>query len=337
MSNAYLNQIELYNKELKEEFVSKHPEQTHNIYRRVFYYSAPAERMYGEDLFDFNSKQISEILISMNPSSLASVKSAVSIIKAYIDWALHRRANNINPLDIVDSGWEKQFVDTSKKLFFSKSEIDDIISKCKNAQDSVIIALLFEGAGGKEVSELRNLKYRDIHFEEKTITLTDEKSEKRNIRISDQTIQLLQNAAKQTEYYKRNGNISPTSRNTRETSELIETGYLIKPANTKNVHVEQVNTHVIYGRLSTISAEDILDIPNFTVKNIQRSGMLYMAKQILDRDGKFEDREQYFEICEKFGVSKIDNHGYETYNWFQMKTFLNIDMIERFYEESSLS
>lgn len=337
MSNAYLNEIEIYNRKLKEEFISKYPEKTHNIYRRIFYYSATVEEMHDIDLYEFNLKQVGEILKSMNPSSLASVKSAVSIIKAYIDWAIHRRSNNINPLDVVDVEWEKQFVDRTKKLFFSKDEIDEIISKCLNAQDSVIIALLFEGAGGKEVSELRNLKYSDVNFDEKSVTLTNENGEQRSISVSDQTLRLLKEAATQTDYYKKNGNIAPTSRNTNHTSELIETGYLIKPANTKNVHVEQVNTHVIYGRLTTISDEKLLNIPNFTVKNIQRSGMIYMAKLIFDRDGKFEDREQYFEICEKFGVNKIMNNGYEVYNWFSMKEFINKETIDQLYEDSSLS
>ncbi|MGG1659457.1 hypothetical protein [Brevibacillus sp. NRS-1366] len=335
MSNAYLNEIDIYNEKLKEEFISKYPDQTHSIYRRVFYYSAAVEEMHGADLYEFNLKQIGEVLKSMNPSSLASVKSGVSIIKAYIDWAIHRRSNNLNPLDVVDVEWERQFVDTTKKLFFSKDEIDDIISNCKNAQDSVIISLLFYGVGGKEVSELRNLRYKDVNFEDKLVTLTNENGEQRQVKVPDQTLQLLQEAAKQLEYYKRNGHIAPNSRNTKGTSKLIETGYLIKPANTKNVHLSQVNTHVVYGRLSTIS--ELFEIENFTVKNIQRSGMIYMAKQILDRDGKFEDKEQYFEICEQFGVNKTVNNGYEVYSWFAMKEYINLDMIKQLYRESSLS
>ncbi|WP_409178773.1 hypothetical protein [Brevibacillus fortis] len=337
MSNAYLNDTELYNKKLKEEFVSRYPESAHNVYKRIFYYSAAAEKMYGIDLYEFNLNQISEILFSINASSLASVKSAVSIVRAYINWAIHHRSNNINPLDIVDSDWEKQFVDSAKKLFFSKNEIDEIISKCKNAQDAVIIALLFEGAGGKEVSELRNLRPRDVNYDEKSITLTNENGEQRLVKVEDQTIQFVHEASSQQEYYKRNGHVSPNARNTKETSELIDTGYVIKPAKTKVVHVEQVNTHVIYARLSGISDEDSLNIPNFTVKNIQRSGMVFMAKQILDRDGKFEDREQYFEICKRFGINKINNNGYETYNWFPIKQFVNMDMIHQLYGEDSLS
>lgn len=331
MSNAYLGEdIEIYNKEIKDAFMSKYPEHTHNVYRRIFYYSSPIEQLYGIDLYEFNLKQIGDVLKSMNPSSLASVKSSVSIMKAYIDWAIHRRSNNINPLDITDVEWEKQFVDTTKKLLFNYEEIwDGVINKCKNAQDSVIVALLFEGAGGREVFEVRNLKSKDVNFDEAIVKLMNDKGEQRQIKISNQTLALIREAERQTEYFKRNGEISPNSRNTNETSELIETGYLIKPAKTKVVHTEQVNTHVLYGRLSTIS--ELLNVPNFSVKNIQRSGMIYMAKRILERDGQFGSREQYFEICEQFGVTKIDNHGYETYNWFGMKNFINLETIQQLY------
>ncbi|CAI8862433.1 hypothetical protein EMIT07CA2_20481 [Brevibacillus sp. IT-7CA2] len=65
--------------------------------------------------------------------------------------------------------------------------------------------------------------------------------------------------------------------------------------------------------------------------------MVYMAKQILYRDGKFEDREQYFEICKKFRINKINNNGYETYNWFPIKQFVNMDMIHQLYGADSLS
>lgn len=331
MSNAYLSDDnEIYNKEIKDAFISRYPEHTHNIYRRVFFYSSPIEHLYGIDLFEFNLKQIGDVLKSMNPSSLASVKSTVSVIKAYIDWAIHRRSNNINPLDITDVTWEKQFVDTTKKLLFNYDEIwGGVIKNCKNAQDSLIVALLFEGVGGREVFELRNLNIRDVNFEEGVLNLTNEKGEQRQIKVSSETLSLIRDAEIQTEYYKRNGEISPNSRNRKETSQLIETGYLIKPAKTKVVHVEQVNTHVIYGRLSTLS--EIFNIPNFSVKNIQRSGMLYMAKRILDRDGYFSNKEQYLEICEQFGVAKIDNNGYESYNWFGMKNFINLDNIQQLY------
>lgn len=335
MSNAYLED-EMYNKDLKEQFIARYPENTQNTYKRIFYYSAPVEEMNGIDLYEFNLNQISEVLKSMNPSTIASVKSVVSIIKAYIDWAIHYRSNNLNPLDIVDTNWERQFVDTTRKMFYTHKEIfEEIIPHCVNAQDAVIIALLFEGASGKEVSELRNLKIGDIDFDAKLVTLTNDKGEQRQIPVSDATLQLIREAANQKEYFKRNGNIAENSRNIRVTSDLIETGYLIKPAKTKVVHVEQVNTHVIYGRLSTIS--EIFELPNFTVKNIQRSGMIYMAKQILERDGYFDNKDQYFEICERFGVNKFDNHGYETYYWYGMKEYVNTEMIEQLYGESGLS
>ncbi|GAA4706858.1 site-specific integrase [Brevibacillus fulvus] len=332
MSNLVFEDRSMYNRELKENFLRRYPEHTWNAYKRIFYYSEPLEQMYQTDLYEFHLDQIGEIIRTMEPSSLASVKAAVSVIKSYIDWAISYRTNNLNPLDVIHADWEKKFVDTSKKLYWSYEEIQEILDNCLNAQDAVIIALLFEGASGKEVSELRNLTYKDIDFATNTVRLVNEKAAERTITVSARCLQLLKEAWQQTEYLKRNGHLSANARNIKPTSDLLQTGYIIKPANTKNVHLAQVNAHVIYSRLSIIS--ELFDLPHFTVKNIQRSGMIYWAKVLLERDGKLQ-RKQLHEICEKFDVSKIDNHGYIQYNTFGLKDYINLGMIHKLYGEGS--
>lgn len=335
MSNITYDDMEMYNSELKKSFIERYSENTHNAYARIFYNSKYTEELYNLDLYEFNLEQISDVIRSLNPSSLASAKSIISIIRSYIDWAIAYRSNNINPLDTVDTIWAKQFLDENLKLFFSKDEIDEIISKCVNAQDAVIISLLFEGAGGKRVSEIRNLTPHDVDTDNNVLTLTDDDKNKRKLHVSQQCIDLVIEAIKQKDYYKQNGDISSNARNTKMTSDLLETGFVIKPAKTKNKYLEQVNTHVVYGRLATISEK--LGLENFTVNNIKRSGMIYMAKQILERDGYFDNKDQYFEICERYGVNKFDNHGYETYYWYGMKEYVNTELIEQLYGESSQS
>ncbi|RNB59455.1 hypothetical protein EDM57_04750 [Brevibacillus gelatini] len=335
------NQIyegDMYNEGVKQRFMEVISDDSKGPYERIFIRSSVVEESLGRDMYDFNIKEIENVLFHLKPKTLAASKSNISIISSYLDWAIEEgyRSNTINPMKYQLDDWAEKFIDKNIKMFFSKKEIDEIIEKCKNAQDAVIISLLFYGANGREVSELRNLRPSDVNFETNELILTDDKdNQTRRITTPKECITLIKDAINQTEYFKRNGHIAPNSRNTKETSELIETGYVIKPAKTKVVHIDQVNTHVVYGRLSTIS--ELFNIENFTVKNIQRSGMIYMAKQILDRDGHFGDKEQYFEICEQFGVSKFDNHGVEEYNWSAMKSYINMDMIKQFYGEGSLS
>lgn len=334
MSNAFLDH-DMYNKDLKDKFLSRFSEKAQNTYKRIFFYSAPIEEMHRMDLYEFNLNQIGELLMSLNPSSIASVRNSVSVIKAYIDFAIIHRSNNLNPLDVIDvTEWGKQFVDNTKKMLYTKDEIDEIVARLKNAQDAVIPVLLFEGAGGKEVSELRNLKPSDIDYENRTLKLIDDNNRERELVVSEQCINLVREAERQTEYIKKNGDMPPTARTSGQ-SELIETGYVIKPTKTRVKKLDQVNPHVIFGRLSTIS--EFFNLPKFTVKNIQRSGMIYMAKLILERDGHFGDNEQYVEICERFGINKVMVGGYEAYNFFGLRENINTDIINDLYGESSLS
>jgi integrase len=328
----------IYNEQVKNRFMEEISDDSKGPYERIFIRSSIIEASLNRDMYDFNIKEIENVLFHLKPKTAAASKSNISIISSYIDWAIEEgyRSNTINPMRYQFDNWAEKFLDDNIKLFYTNLEIDEIITRCINEQDAVIISLLFYGASGREVSELRNLRISDVNFETCEVTLIDDKdNQTRIIKVPSDCISLIKNADMQTNYYKRNGHISPNSRNTKEVSELIETGYVIKPAKTKTVHLEQVNTHLIYARLSTIS--EIFNLENFTVKNIQRSGMLYHAKQIFSRDGKFGEKEQYLEICEQFGVGKVNNNGYEGYNWHPMKEYINMDMIKQLYNENNLS
>ncbi|ATF13604.1 hypothetical protein A616_16945 [Brevibacillus brevis X23] len=330
-------QDNIFNEQVKNRFMEEISDDSKGPYERIFIRSSLVEASLNRDMYDFNIKEIENVLFHLKPKTAAASKSNISIISSYIDWAIEEgyRSNTINPMRYQFDNWAEKFLDDNIKLFYSKMEIDEIINRCRNAQDAVIISLLFYGANGREVSELRNLRTSDVSLETSEVILTDDKDgQTRIIKVPSECIALIKQADMQTEYYKRNGHINPNSRNTKEVSQLIETGYVIKPAKTKTVHIEQVNTHLIYARLSTISEMFVLE--NFTVKNIQRSGMLYHAKEILERDGKLE-KEQYLEVCEQFGVGKINNNGYEGYNWHPMKEYINIDMIKQIYNENNLS
>jgi len=330
MTEGYLERDLIYNPDIKEQYFKRFPEGTHNFFKRIFSLSALVERGWGQDLFDFNLRQISGVLRSLNPLTFDSARSAQSIIHNYISSMIHHRSNRVNPLDFVDHRWADQFVDTRRKLLFSKSELyDQLIPLCVNKQDAVIIALPFEGIKGLQSSEIRNLKLTDVNFENKSILLTDDKGNRRSIEnVTSNCLELIRNASNEDAYYMKNGNTAPTIRK-KEAIALLETGFVIKPANTKNTNFEQVAEHVLQQRLDTIQRS--LQIQKLTLTNLYRSGMLYMAKEIYRRDGYLSKRSQYEEICEKFNVSKISNHGHIQYNWTRLKGVINIENIEKIY------
>lgn len=331
MSNSYLDHDWIYNPDLKSQYLTSVADDARNIVRRIFIYSGLLESMYKKDLFEFNLKEVTEILKSLGASTFSSVQNSVYHIKKYIDWGIQYRSNNINPLDIVDSKWMQMFVDITKKLLFTRDEIyHGIIEGCVNQQDAVIFAGLFEGIKGKEMWELRNIKMSHVELELKSIRLFGADGSERVLEnASDELLEILKRANTETHYYKKNGHVSPSAR-TSASVQLHENGHVIKPADMKKYEgTDPVSFHNINGRLTSI--QKFFNIDNLTPTNVMRSGMLYMAKQIRDRDGHFSSREQIDEICKQYNVSIVDNHGYPMYNWAIYKHFINAEKIEELY------
>ncbi|MFG0238193.1 hypothetical protein [Brevibacillus porteri] len=318
----------MFNPETKTAFLQGYKENTQKAYSRVFNLTMKFEVEKDKDLLHFTLDEIETALHSFHASTGDSLNTAGRTISAYLNWA---RAEGLredsNPLESVSKEWFKNMVGNTHQQFTTKQEIDAIIDQCNNDQDSVILSLLFEGAGGKEVSELRNLKREQVNVEKRTVILINDIEETREISISEQCLKLINGAIKQKDYLKGNGEMRRD--HLKETSELIETGFVIRPAKTRNVHMEQVSPHLIYGRLHAL--EEYFGLDNLRVKTIQRSGMIWMGKQLLERDGEL-GKEQYFEICERFGVSKVMNGNKLEYLWWGLKDFVNPDMIAALYE-----
>lgn len=323
---------EMYNEEIKKQFLERYEEEsTRNVYARIFYHSHLIEEGYGKDLYDFNIEEINDLMRSLNPLTKASARTSASMIRTYIDWAISRRQNNLNPLDLVDSEWYESFLDDADSLYFTKDQIDEILSQCRNYQDAVIISLLFEGVSGKEVSELRNLKITDVNQNTNELTLhNNKKDEARTIKVSDQCIKFIMGAYNQKDYLKGNGDLDPDKKVYKPTHDLIETGYIIKAAKTRTETIGAVTAHLIYQRL--IGLSKYFDMPHLSkVKSIQQSGMIWMAKKLIERDGEL-GKEQYIEICKHYNyATRKSANGDTEYIWGRLKEIVSRDLVDKMY------
>jgi integrase len=311
-----------FNENLKNEFLSMYPETTQHVYKRIFVKSASNEVRFGKDLFDFDLELIEDVLTDLDPLTPTVSQTNGRIVSAYITWAIDKgyKKNKINLLKSVEAEYFSKFVDKSKKIYFSYDEIMDAEKFCENAQDSVVIRLLFENVQGKEASEIRNLRNEDgmIDWDNNTLTLVDKDGSKRTVEVSDRAMYLIEEALAETTYYKRNGMMEERD-NVREFTDLMDNNYVIRNSITKSKNVNgAVNEWVIYRRVTLIG--ELLSIPYFTTKNIVRSGMIYMAYQLLKKDGKLE-KEQYVQIAERFRIK----------NWYTLKEYCNLEIIEGLY------
>ncbi len=121
------------------------------------------------------------------------------VISSYIKWAMETNLHTgTNPLENVGVAWFREIGIEPSSLYFSKHRIETIENDCVNAQDAIIIRLLFEGIEGKEAIEIRELKKDDILEDESCLNIGGNK-----IRVEEKTINLAIKAAKQKVYRKK--------------------------------------------------------------------------------------------------------------------------------------
>jgi len=331
-----VNQI--FNEDIKRRFIDEtyDNEGTKKIVEYVFYYAYGNEVPLGKDLYNFTLDEIGDVIANGRPKSTNVAATRGNIIYQYIDWAIKNnlRTSNIHPMQELDREWYGQFIDKNIKQFISKMELDEIENQLVNAQDRVVLRLLWLGVSGKEYNELRNLRLSDIsdgrlHLNDadvsRVISLDDET-------YAEDTMSLLRKANGEFEYENKNGTVEAERWSK---SKLIDSEFIVKNvARGRAKAGEPVTQFVIMNRIKMIA--ELFGLPDLTPKSITRSGMIYMAHQILEeKRAKGLVAELEYEDFEKIGIrynlSTIDVNGYIYYNTTYMKQFINMDNIRKLY------
>ncbi|MGM7720603.1 phage lytic cycle repressor MrpR family protein [Metabacillus sp. Hm71] len=316
---------ELYNPEIKEEFLSQYPENTRETYRYVFIRSKATEDIIGRDLYTFSADEIISTLKDANHTTLNAIRHSWNIIKLYLDWAVRYSGSNINQAKNITMDELRNCLDKSKKLYMTEEELIEIEDKAANAQDIVALRLIFEGVGGSSLSEVCNLNYNDIDWNNNKLTLKDDKHGEREITVSDRCIKIIKSAYLQSTYYKNNG--QSTARNPE--AELQKSDYILQNIQTNlTKNVNGVDRHTIYRRVTTLS--ESFDLPYLTPKNVEKSGMIKMAYDLYKESGKL-DNEELEKIADRFSVRKVKIAGVYKYNYQTLREFINMENIKELY------
>lgn len=313
-----------YNNEIKEEYLSSYDNKsTRDVMSSVFVKSLEIEQQLDKDLYDFTIDEIKDVLYNLDASTGNSIRSSGSYIKYYIDWAIKKQLRgNLNPLRYNPPSWYNQFIDKSKKILFSEEEVNDMISHLVNAQDSIILQLVFfEGLEGDSLSELLDLRRQDIDFDNHTLKLPD-----RTAKVSEKTISLINAALREDVYLLKNGE----AKGWKKEAPLLQNDYVIRSTQGKAINLEKADKHLVYRRIATIS--EYFDYKYLNIKNISKSGMVKMAKDLYLRDGEL-DKKQLDEIAEKFDTPKAKVGDVMLNNYYALKEFINMENIEKLYPE----
>ncbi|SDJ08735.1 phage lytic cycle repressor MrpR family protein [Salimicrobium halophilum] len=296
----FLEGHELFNQQLKEDYFThllkngQVNRESVKSYARLMERLSPAEENRNKDVMHFSFEEMEDILRGFQTRFRGTIESYARIISTYLNWAVMQGYISENVLQRLNPKDFNAYV-IEQDLFLTNSQLMRYEDNLENYQDAVILRLLFEGVCGRQMSELRNLKYQREFVDEETNTLKlihsleeDDSGRpvkywERYLKVEDRSLHLVKRASEENYYYKSNGDMADTTGRIREYTDLIRNDYVLRPSNTKTIIMNNpIDKHVIYYRLNRIS--DVLGIDRLTSKFILRSGMIHFAKTIVDEN-----------------------------------------------------
>lgn len=268
--------------------------QTARSYYRIFGIIFDNEDELGRDINTFNFEEMEKVMIDFKAKNRNTVESYARIISSYLNWSMREgKGIGYNVLADLRPDDFKAYM-ANQESYFTEDELLTYEEQCENAQDAIILRLLFNGFGGREMSELRNLKRSDVDVKNNIVHLvetlkTDEQGNiieftDRREPVDKYTMELIVSAMNEDTYMKKNGKAEQTSDGrVRPYTDLVKNDYVIRASITKSDEKNiPVDKFVIHRRLKML--KNHFGIDSLTAKYIQRSGMIHYANQIIQDD-----------------------------------------------------
>jgi integrase len=325
MENTTIDLTGVYNIKTKEMFLNKYENlNTKRAFVRVFRNTFKYEEKHNKDLYLFTKEELQEFFDHTSPSTEISARHYGRIILQYLKWAVEESIIPEHPFP-VQQHYFLRYVKKEKEQFLTYKDLKYFTQfYFKNAQDGIILELLFFGVQGKEGSEICNLTIEDLNEDNHSMNLFDDRTGVRRIIYfeDNELIKFCDYAHKEDRYEKRNGEMESNPRIRPYTDLIMDTNYILKNSKTNVTHDTQATRYTLYNRLKNIQKfEQVVPVKNqITIKNIVKSGQLYMASKLYERDGELELK-QLREICKHFGVKE---------HW-SLRDYLNLDNLFRLY------
>jgi integrase len=295
MTNTNKKNNYLFRPELKSAFLEEgdFSQGTIKNYIRIFSKVSEYEKELDKDISQFSFEELEKILYGFEANNRHTVETYGRVISSYLHWCVQKGIAQENQLEKIKSNDFDRYI-KAKETYITEKQLRRYEDLCANYQDAVILRLLYIGVGGKQHSEISNLKVTDVDWDRKQLRLVNslqvddrgrpKKSTERFIPVDNRTLNLIKGAIEQKSYIKRNGFMTiPEKDNVREYTDLIQNDYVVRASATKNSDpLAPVDKFVIHRRLTVLA--ETLDIDYLKPKYLQRSGMIYLAHSLIGRD-----------------------------------------------------
>ncbi|PAD25227.1 hypothetical protein CHH62_13125 [Niallia circulans] len=300
--------VKMYNQEFKEEFLDYkgYSEDTKRVTRVLFGKIAKIEREKNQDIYEFDKPSLELVLKELKASTIRSLQSSISTIDQYINYAIDKNKINKVKSNVASFYGKKEviakFLDKSaeENMILPKAEIDDLSGYAENAQDGVILNLLFDGVSHKrKFIELRNICIQDVDQESLVINVpqlkdgeTGELLSSRTVPISKETLRMINAAMKEKKYASVNGKTS-------RSYTIAESNYILRGL--RNNH--QIKWENVSQRIIRIA--DLEGYPYLNATNIAYSGQVHYVRELMENQGQTID-EACRNIMKRFNIRDND-------------------------------
>jgi hypothetical protein len=289
----------MFNKELKERFLSGYIDNTARMYRYALTKAESMEIQLNKDIYDFTSEERDMLLYSYSNRSLDTVNVMKSSLSRYVAFCVAEGyvKDKINYFETIGGKDLDKYIDKSalESKYITIEQLLDMSNVCINLQDLLPFLLAFHGILGSAASEIINLKTDSL--KDGNVILED-----RLVKIDERVYDLIEKAIEDEIYYVGNGDTDA-----RATSRVInQTEYVVRPAGET-----KFGTLIYSSLLQRVGrVKEYYGNPYLTLKNVWFSGMLHDLREFQNKDGELT-KEHWASVCKKF--------GYGEDNVFQLK------------------
>ncbi|MGE7921189.1 tyrosine-type recombinase/integrase [Viridibacillus sp. NPDC093762] len=284
--------------EFKERFIKEHrvvgkngdikpySDETKRVVRILFEKIRNSENNYNKDVYAFDNTQFEEALKSLKATTVRSLQNSISTLEQYIDFALEKGQVSKEKGNIAAQYNTKHKISNlldekaEENMILTKSEVDSLSGYAQNAQDGVILCLLFDGVSYKrKFVELRNIRIQDCDINNMVINIpqlvdedTGEVLSPRTVPISNHTKTMIESAMKEEKYVSLKGE-------SKRNYKIASSDYILRGLrNNFQIKWENVSQRII--RIAELEGNEYLN-----ATNISYSGQIHYARELMKEEG----------------------------------------------------
>ncbi len=167
---------------------------------RWFLKTLELEQKFLKDLCEFEVAQIMKMYEKWKLSSYDAILNLNAQLSLYCEWCVEKKFSKENHFKELKRDKLMECIDTKalQDQVIDEEQMDSWLDQMVNPGDKFIFLCLWEGIGGKQYTEIRNMKVEDIDQEKKEVFLPNRNV---SIPVSERLIEYALSSNEQYTYY----------------------------------------------------------------------------------------------------------------------------------------